>query len=150
VTVFGTAASRSRATDIHTPEKVALIGPSAARAHRCYPRALGVAYVTVPRRRRPRQTTAGEVRFVERDIENLDTVRVDTDLGPGRATSVEQTALDLCRHRPAWNITDEARTEMIGRLADRIDWDIIDEITESTRGVKTLRRLRNLLGQAES
>ncbi len=137
------------AAALHPPEKVALIGPSAARAHRCYPRALGLAYVAVPRQRRPRLTVLGEVRFVERDIEKLDTVRIETDLGPGWATSVEQTALDLCRDRPAWNITDEARTEMILRLADRIDWDLIDEIAETTRGIKTLRRLRAMLGRPQ-
>ena len=133
------------AAALHSPDEVALVGPSAARAHRCYPRALGTAFVAVPRQRRARQTIVGEIRFVERDIDKLDTVRVETDLGPGWATSVEHTALDLCRDRPAWNITDEARTEMIRRLADRIDWDLIDEIAESTRGVKTLRRLRTML-----
>ncbi|MDH4280793.1 MAG: hypothetical protein OEW83_22225, partial [Acidimicrobiia bacterium] len=55
------------------------------------------------------------------------------------------TALDLCRDRPAWNITSEARTEMIRRLADRIDWDVIDEVAKTIRGVKTLRRLRTML-----
>jgi hypothetical protein len=133
------------AAALHSPDKVALIGPSAARSHRCYPRALGVAYVAVPRQRRPRLSVLGEVRFVERDIKKLDTVRVETDLGPGWATSVEHTALDLCRDRPGWNITQEARSEMIHRLADRIDWDLIDEIAETTRGVKTLRRLRDML-----
>lgn len=133
------------AAALHSPHEVALVGPSAARAHRCYPRALGTGFVAVPRQRRPRQTTVGEIRFVERDIDKLDTVRVETDLGPGWATSVEQTALDLCRDRPAWNITSEARTEMIRRLADRIDWDVIDEVAKTTRGVKTLRRLRTML-----
>ncbi len=133
------------AAALHSPDDVALVGPSAARAHRCYPRALGTGFVAVPQQRRPRQTTIGEIRFVERDINKLDTVRVETDLGPGWATSVEQTALDLCRDRPAWNITSEARTEMIRRLADRIDWDVIDEVAKTTRGVKTLRRLRTML-----
>ncbi len=136
------------AAALHTPENVALIGPSAVRAHRCYPRALGTAYVAVPQQRRPRVTVLGEVRFVEREIDNLDTVRIETDLGPGWATSVEQTALDLCRDRPAWNITDESRAEMIRRLADRIDWDLIDEIAAARRSVKTLRRLRAMLDYA--
>ncbi len=135
------------AAALHSPDEVALVGPSAARAHRCYPRALGTAFVAVPDQRRPRQTILGEIRFVERNIDKLDTVRVETDLGPGWATSIEHTALDLCRNRPAWNITDEARTEMIRRLADRIDWDLIDEIAESTRGIKTLHRLRTMLGR---
>ncbi len=137
------------AAALHTPAEVALIGPSAARAHRCYPRALGTAFVAVPSQRRPRQTILGQIRFVERDINKLDTVRIETDLGQGLATSVEQTALDLCRDRPSWNITEEARTEMIRRLADRIDWDLIDETAETTRGVKTLRRLRSTLGRPQ-
>ncbi len=133
------------AAALHSPDEVALVGPSAARAHRCYPRALGTGFVAVPQQRRPRQTAIGEIRFVERDIDKLDTVRVETDVGPGWATSVEQTALDLCRDRPAWNVSNEARTEMIRRLADRIDWDIIDEVAKTTRGIKTLRRLRTML-----
>ncbi len=132
---LGIAAAR------HSPDEVALVGPSAARAQRCYPRALGTAFVAVPDQRRPRQTILGEIRFVERHIDKLDTVRVETDLGPGWATSIEQNALDLCRNRPAWNITDEARTEMIRRLADAIDWDLVDGIAEATRGVKTLAEI---------
>lgn len=138
------------AAAMHSPDEVALVGPSAARAHHCYPRALGTAFVAVPDQRRPRQTVLGEIRFVQRHIDKLDTVRIETDLGPGWATSVEQTALDLCRDRPAWSITEEARTEMIRRLADRIDWDLIDGIAETTRGVRTLRRLRALLDRPQS
>lgn len=143
-------AALGMAAALYGPEQVALVGPSAVRAHRCYPRALGEACVTTPKALRPRDTIVGTVRFIIRDIAKMDTVRIDTDLGPGRATSVEQTALDLCRDRPAWNITEATRTEMIRRLADRIDWQLIDVIAESTRGVKTLRRLRNTLGRAAS
>lgn len=143
-------AALGMAASLYSPNEVALVGPSAARAHRCYPRALGTAYVSVPHQRRARQTVLGNIRFVERDITKMDTVRIDTDLGPGWATSVEQTALDLSRNRPAWNVTDATRTEMVRLLADRIDWDLIDEIAEATRGVKTLRRLRTSLEQPES
>lgn len=138
------------AAALHSVDEVALVGPSAARAHRCYPRALGTAFVSVPVQRRPRQTVLGELRFVERHIDKLDTVRVETDLGSGWATSVEHTALDLCRNRPAWQITEEARSEMLHLLADRIDWDMIDEIAEATRGVKTLQRLRSIVDQRRS
>ncbi len=71
-------------------DAVALVGPSAARAHRCYPRALGAAYVTVPQKLRPRQTAVGSVSFVNREIDKMDTVRVDTDLGSGWATSIRE------------------------------------------------------------
>ena len=146
-TIEGAALGMSAA--LYGPESVALIGPSAARIHRCYPRALGEAYVTTPKTLRSRDTVLGTVRFVTRDITKMDTVRVETDLGPGRATSVEQTALDLCRSRPAWNVTEATRLEMIRRLADRIDWGLIDEIAETTRSVKTLRRLRSTLDNNE-
>ena len=138
------------AASLYSPDEVALVGPSAARAHRCYPRALGTAYVSVPHQRRSRPTVLGEVRFVERAIDKMDTVRIDTDLGPGWATSVEQTALDLSRNRPAWNVTDSTRIEMIRFLADRIDWNLIDEIAQANRGVKTLRRLRSTLNRSVS
>lgn len=140
-------AALGMAASLHHIEEVALVGPSAARAHGCYPRALGAAYVSVPQQRRPRQTVLGTIRFVERPIDKMDTVRITTDLGQGWATSVEQTALDLSRNRPAWNVSDEAKAEMIRFLAARIDWELIDEIAEETRGVKTLRRLRKQLDQ---
>ncbi len=141
-------AALGMAAALYGPDAVALMGPSAARVHRCYPRALGEAYVTAPKPLRPRETIVGKIRFITRDITKMDTVRIETDLGPGWATSVEQSALDLCRDRPAWNITDEARNEMIRRLAHRIDWDLIDEVAETTRGVKTLRRLRAILDRS--
>lgn len=133
------------AATLYSPTAVALVGPSAARAHRCYPRALGTGYVAVPRQRRMRTTGIGRIRFVERDVRKLDTVRIETDLGSGYATSVEQTALDLCRDRPAWGISESTRDEMIRMLGSRIDWGLIDEIARDTRGVRTLQRLRDFL-----
>ncbi len=133
------------AAAFYEPDAVALVGPSAVRAHRCYPRALGGAYVATPRQRRQRTTIVGTITFVQRDINKLDTVRVETDLGPGWATSVEQTALDLTRNRPAWNITEATRSEMVNRLADRIDWELIEEIAAETRSVATLARLHRQL-----
>jgi hypothetical protein len=137
-------AALGAAATLHTPNEVALIGPSAARAHRCYPRALGTGYVAVPHQRRARTTATGRIRFVQRDVNKLDIVRIETDLGSGYATSIEQTALDLCRSRPDWGISDSTRHEMIQLLASRIDWTLIDEIARDTRGVRTLQRLRAL------
>ncbi len=133
------------AAALYDADDVALVGPSAVRAHRCYPRALGFGYVATPRQRRPRSTVVGTVTFVQRDIHKIDTVRVETDLGPGWATSVEQTALDLTRNRPIWNITEVTRIEMINRLADRIDWELIEEVAAERRGVATLARLHRQL-----
>ena len=138
-------AALGMAAALYGPDNVALIGPSAARAHRCYPRALGTGFVTTPARLRPRQSPVGNIRFVTREFDKMDTVRVETDLGPGWATSPEQTALDLCRNRPDWRISDSTRNEMLQMLAARIDWELMNEIAEQTRGLKTLRRLRSKL-----
>ena len=97
------------AAALHGVDKVSLLGPSAARIHECYPRALGQVHVAVPAQHRNRETPVGMVRFVKRDVTKIDTVRAETDLGAGWVTSIEQTALDLCRDRPAWYITDTAR-----------------------------------------
>jgi len=131
------------AASLYGPDNVALIGPSAARAHRCYPRALGDAYIAVPKQIRPRMSIVGKINFAIRDIAKLDTVRIETDLGPGWATGIEQTLLDLYRNRPRWNITHEARAEMMRQLLARVDWDIIEQVAVRTRGVNTLRRLRS-------
>lgn len=146
-TIEGVALGMAAA--LYGSESIALIGPSAVRAHHCYPRALGEAYVAVPEQRRPRHTIAGTVRFVARDLTKLDTVRTDTDLGPGWATSVEQTALDLCRNRPKWNITEATRDEMLHNLARRIDWGLIEDIAAASRSTQTLRRLRATFGQPD-
>ena len=76
-------------------DQVALLGPSAARLHGCYPRALGTAVVAVPSQRPEKETVAGSIKFVVRDTSALDVVRASTELVTGRMTSVEQTLLDL-------------------------------------------------------
>ncbi len=134
-------AALGMAAALYGRDEVALVGPSAARLHGCYPRALGTAYVSAPTSLRPRETTVGKIRFVMRPFEKMDTVRVDTDLGSGWATSPEQTALDLFRNRPDWRISEAAVNEMIGMLSARIDWELIDEIAKETRSMRTLQRL---------
>jgi hypothetical protein len=125
---------------------VALVGPSAARAHGCYPRALGGAFVAVPRQRARRETPYGPIHFSMRDTKKLDTVRISTDLGDGWATSPEQTAFDLVRNWPVWPISESTCTEMLNLLAARIDWSLVDEVAARTRSVDTLHELRTRLG----
>lgn len=123
----------------------ALVGPSAARAHGCYPRAINAGFVAVPKQRRTRETPYGSIYFTTRDISKIDTVRIETDLGQGWATSPEQTSFDLVRNYPEWPISEAALSEMLQHLASRIDWSIIDEIAARTRSVETLERLRQKL-----
>ena len=85
--------------------------------------------------------------FTTRDFAKIDTVRIETDLGQGWATSPEQTAFDLVRNYPEWPISEAARSEMLQHLASRIDWSIVDEVAAKTRSVETLERLRQKLDE---
>jgi hypothetical protein len=66
-------AALGMAVALYGPDEVALVGPSATRAHRCYPRALGTGYVSIPGRLRTRRTAVGTIRFVTRDMSSMDT-----------------------------------------------------------------------------
>lgn len=136
------------AAALHELDEVALVGPSAARAHGAYPRALGVAMVAVPAQHEAKQTPVGSIQFVKRDVRRIDVVRAETDLGAGWVTSLEQTALDLCRNAYARPISETARQEMLDMLASRIDWELIEQIARRTRGGEALLRLRRLVDVA--
>jgi hypothetical protein len=126
-------------------DAVALLGPSAARMHGCYPRALAAAVVAVPTQRPPKVTVVGTVKFVVRDVSTLDLVRANTDLGSGWMTSVEQSLLDLSSNWPRWGVSEAARSEMIRLLAARASTDILQEVATRTRGRAALARVRDLL-----
>lgn len=112
-------------------DAVALMGMSAARMLGAVPRALGTAVVAVPKQRPPLTTAAGRIVFVLRDVDTLDTERVETELGDGWVTTVDQTVLDLAdRPRlggfPAGDVgearralTRRADPDRVGRIADR-------------------------------
>src|SRR5690625_3063855 len=76
-----------------------LMGLSAARIHGALPRALGEAMVAVPSIHGPISLTDrnATIRFITRNVEALDAIRVGTELGPALATTPAQTALDLAR-----------------------------------------------------
>ena len=119
-------------------EDVALIGPSAARLHGCYPRMLGTATVAVPKQRPIRRTIAGDIQFVVRDVRNLDLVRAKTEMAKGWVTSVEQTMLDLASDWPRWPVTSSARIEMIRELYVRSSRETIERIAIENRKRKAL------------
>lgn len=76
-----------------------LMGHSAARVHGALPRATGEAVVAAPTGHRliPLADRHATIRFVTRDVEVLEAVRVRTELGRALATTPAQTALDLAR-----------------------------------------------------
>lgn len=74
---------------------VALMHLSAARIHGAIPRAVALAVLAVPKQRPILETKFGRIIFVKRDVSELKRMRIDTELGSGWATNLEQTTLDL-------------------------------------------------------
>lgn len=126
-------------------DRVALIGPSAARLHGAYSRALGAAVVAVPKQRPVKPTVVGTVKFVPREVGKLDLVRTETELGPGWMTSIEETLLDLVGTWPRWPVTESACSEMARLLAARASDDLLREIGSRARRGAALRRALEVL-----
>jgi len=78
-------------------DAVALMHISAARIHGAIPRAIALAVLAVPKQRPTLETKFGRILFVKRNVAELKRIRIDTELGSGWATSLEQTTLDLAR-----------------------------------------------------
>ena len=125
---------------------VALIGPSAARAHGAIPRASGIATVSYPSTR-PRDiaTVVGTVRTYRRTVDQMDVVRVNNDVVDGLATSREMTMLDLASKAPKWPIAEDPRLEALRLLSIRVDWNLLDELAARFRKKAARRRLAELL-----
>jgi len=103
-------------------DRVALMGPSAARLHGALPRAVALGSAAIPKQRPPLVTRWGSIGFHTRDVARLDLERVDTDLTAGYQTTVEQTILDLSRWGHTWDISRQMIAEAIVALAGRADW----------------------------
>jgi AbiEi antitoxin C-terminal domain len=135
------AAAAGIATAIYGVRVPVLTGLTAARVHRALPRAIGVAFVAVPTQRRPLRLLdrSGLVRFVTRNVKDLDAVLVMTDLGQVLATTPEQTVLDLGRGDPRREDVDSQ--EVIDALWAECDQGVLDEIAGRQRMQATLKRL---------
>ena len=109
-------------------DRVALMGPSAARLHGAVPRAVALSSVAIPKQRPPLATRWGRIGFHTRDVARLDLEHVDTDLAAGYQTTVEQTILDLARWADVWDISRDMIAEAIEVLAGRADWLLIRDL----------------------
>lgn len=78
-------------------DAVALMHISAARIHGAIPRAIALAVLAVPKQRPTLETKFGRILFVKRNVAELKRIRIDTELGSGWVTSIEQTTLDLAK-----------------------------------------------------
>lgn len=109
-------------------DRVALMGPSAARLHGALPRALALGSVAIPKQRPPLATRWGQIGFHTRDVARLDLERVDTDLVAGYQTTVEQTILDLSRWAGTWEVSIDMISEAITALGGRADWSLTRDL----------------------
>lgn len=115
-------------------DDVAVMGVSAARLLGAIPRALGTAVVAVPKQRPALDTDFGTVRFVTRNVSQLDVQRGETELATGWVTTAEQTVLDLC-DRP--ELGDQERDEVAGAVrqltSQDLDWELVARLASRQR-----------------
>ena len=126
----------------------ALWGLSAARVHGAVPRAIAAGYALGPAQHRPVTLLArpGQVTFRKRDPERLDLDFLETELGPGRVTSVAQTILDLSSR--AFDDEGDPRTEAVRNLMTSVDADELADLAVRVRGQAALHRARTLVAHA--
>jgi len=118
---------------------------TAARMHGALPRAVGVAIVATPGQHAPVRVDLGRpatVVFVARDVDRLDAVLVNTDLGPALATTVEQTVLDLAKRPGLGGMPDEALA-VVRALLPRCDDERLTGLARDQRMTRVLDRLRH-------
>ena len=123
----------------------ALMSLSAARMHHSIPRAIGVAVVAAPRRREALRMTdrTATVRFLVRDIDELQVEMMQTDLGGCLVTTPEQTVLDLAYRPNVVGLEDEAAAA-IRALLPRCDQDLMADIARTQRLGRAYSRVSKL------
>jgi hypothetical protein len=123
----------------------ALMGVSAARHHGAIPRALAVAVVAVPRQRPALNSEIGTVYYSRRDCGRLDLERVDTELGSGWITTIEQTALDLAARPDQASLPTAEIDQALRSLALRADPALLAELAAAQHRPAALRRVNDIL-----
>lgn len=123
----------------------ALMGLTAARLHRAIPRAVAIAVIAAPRRRKPIVMTDRDahIRFLPRDVDALEAELIQTDLGSCLVTTPEQTVLDLA-HLPKLGDMEREATAAIQALLPRCDEEAMATIAASQRLGRAFDRVRRL------
>ncbi|MGL5928212.1 MAG: type IV toxin-antitoxin system AbiEi family antitoxin [Dermatophilaceae bacterium] len=121
----------------------ALMGISAARIHHVVLRAVGVATIAAPRRRRAVVLADRNaiVRFLTRDLGIMQLEVMETELGRCLVATPEQTLLDLA-HRPDKDGVAEDVAPALRALAPRCDAGVLAEIAGKQRLGRALDRVR--------
>lgn len=125
--------------------QVALMGVTAARIHHAIPRALAVGVVAVPRRREEvhLKDRNGKIRFMPRDVADLDAEMIETELGKCLVTTIEQTVLDLAHQNNGGDTLDI--TTAIRQLLPRCDRGVLERIAATGRRGRALKRLGDIM-----
>jgi predicted transcriptional regulator of viral defense system len=136
------AAALAIAIADYGPDRVALMGVSAARHHGAVPRAVAAATVAIPRQRPVLRTEVGEISFAKRDVARLDLERMTSELVAGWVTTVEQTLLDIAARpaRFAPHLGDLGET--MTALVRRADPALLAELADRQHQPAALRRIR--------
>ena len=121
----------------------ALMGITAARLHHAVPRAVGVAVVAAPRRRKTMTLTDREatIHFLVRQVDAMQLEVLQTDLGPCLVTTPEQTLLDLAHHPDLGGLGAQTQ-EAMRTLAPRCDVDAMAEIAAEQRLGRAFTRVK--------
>ena len=123
------------------PQRVLLMGVSAARAHGAVLGVLSTALVAAPAQHDPIMLLdrAATVRFVRRDTVHLDVESISTELGRVLVTSIEQTVLDLAR-KPSPGVAEGQIREAVRAMLARCDGRVLDELATRQHLVSALER----------
>lgn len=141
------AAGLAVATARHGPRSVALMGTGAARHWGAIPRAIAATTVAVDGGgRRPVTVTGGAVRFIGRNLDRLDVIVDETELGPAWVTSPAQTLFDLLmrlnKDEQADAAAEGAENLMVQVSADDLDAVVTASGRANDAVREALRRLR--------
>jgi hypothetical protein len=115
------------------------MGISAARLHGALPRALAVAVVAVPKQRPVLEIDGARVVFTRRDTQKLDLERIETELGTGWVTMIEQTLLDLAARPTLGGVSKADTDEAMRALATRADWAAVESLAQEQHRPGALR-----------
>lgn len=99
------------ATARHGDRQAILMGIGAARHWGAVPRAIGSTTIAVPAAGRRSVTVgAGQIHFIQRNLEQVQAVLEHTELGPALVTTPEQTLFDLLMRPHQGGAPDIAHT----------------------------------------
>lgn len=131
-------------------DAVALMHISAARIHGAIPRAIALAVLAVPKQRPTLETKFGRIFFVKRNVAQLKRIRIDTELGSGWVTNLEQTTLDLAKRDNLISGFSGVVQEAAVTLLTRIDKEKLRHFAKESHMISSLVKVETWEVNAKS